>query len=53
MFQKTKSVDEFKKFQTSNFVIQHSTNWEIDDEIIDLGANPGIFLSFFLPPLQY
>ena len=42
---KTQSVDEFKKFQTSDFVIQYSTNWDTDDEIVDLGTNPGIFSS--------
>ena len=42
---KNKEISEFKKLQTENFVIQYSANWDVDDEVLDLGEVPGIFSS--------
>jgi hypothetical protein len=39
---KNSGIDEFKKFQNSNFVVQYSENWDIDNEIIDLDTNPDV-----------
>jgi hypothetical protein len=39
---KSSGVNEFKKFQNSNFIVQYSGNWDVDNEVMDLGAIPGV-----------
>ena len=35
----------FQTFRTPEFSIRHPLDWDVDDEVIDLGANPGMWES--------
>ena len=35
----------FQTFRTPEFSIRHPSDWDVDDEVIDLGTNPGMWES--------